>query len=64
MFQSIRKRGKERPIHHNRINDRGGSMNKIEALDWALTYLREALGQDIEDNQEYQEAVKTLKEAV
>ena len=35
-------------------------MNKIEALDWALTYLREALGQDIEDNQEYQEAVKTL----
>ena len=43
----------------------GGSMNKTEALDWALTYLREALGRDIEDNQEYQEAVKTLnKEAL
>ena len=42
----------------------GGNMNKTEALDWALTYLREALGRDIEDNQEYQEAVKTLKEAV
>ena len=39
-------------------------MNKAEALDWALTYLREALGRDIEDNQEYQEAVKTLEEAV
>jgi predicted DNA-binding protein len=38
-------------------------MNKTEALDWALTYLREALGRDIEDNQEYQEAVKTLEEA-
>ena len=42
----------------------GGSMNKTEALEWALTYLREALGQDIEDNPEYHEAVKTLKEAV
>lgn len=35
-------------------------MDKIEALDWALTYLREALGKDIEDNLEYQEAIKTL----
>jgi predicted DNA-binding protein len=33
---------------------------KEEALDWALTYLREVVGVEIEDNEEYQQAVKTL----
>jgi len=35
---------------------------KQDALDWALTYLREVVGVEIEENEEYQEAVKTLKE--
>ena len=39
-------------------------MNKIEALDWALTYLREVVGVEIEDNEEYQKATQINDEAV
>jgi hypothetical protein len=35
--------------------------NIQEALDWALTYLREAQGKEIENNQEYLEAIKLLE---
>jgi hypothetical protein len=34
--------------------------NVNEALDWAVTYLRDVVGYDIENNVEYQQAVKIL----
>ncbi len=54
MFQSIRERGKERSIHHNRINDRGGNMNDklielgIELEDIAVE-LNDRAGNDFDE---------------
>jgi predicted DNA-binding protein len=32
-----------------------------QALDWALTYLRAVVGSDIEENEEYKQAVEILE---
>jgi len=36
---------------------------KQDALNWALTYLREVVGVEIEDNEEYQKAIQISEEA-
>ena len=37
-------------------------MNKQDALNWALTYLQNVLGEDIEENKDFQEALKVSEE--
>ena len=32
-----------------------------DALDWALTYLQDIIGSEIENNEDFQEAVKILE---
>lgn len=36
-------------------------MDKTDALNWALTYLQNVLGKDIEHNEDFIQAVKALE---
>ena len=44
------------PLHNERHDM--NMKTKQDALDWALTYLREVVGVEIEDNEEYQKATQ------